>query len=274
MRVALQIMTMPTPTLEYDVSSPPVHASAVSYTEHQLDQIISGPVKDILRDTSGQDELEELLASLPSTEFEFDVLAEVLAEDCEFEDWLVGEAIAEAFITAHSQCEYPWPTSRDLKNSGASPAGCDLTGLQLVEDQDLPYRFSFGEVKTSYDQNSPPSVMTSLGRQLFGLRDDKATKVDLVKYLGRHSAGKPWQVKFQSAAKRYFQSSGTDIAVFGILIRDTAPRESDIRGKANALSIHCPASTDIKLHALHIPDGEIINLPARVQSAINDEASE
>lgn len=264
-------MAMPSYTLEYDVSSVPVTALGISYSDQQLDQILSGPVKTILQDAAGQEELTDLLASLVTTDFEQNNLAEVLVEEREFEDWLVGEAIAESFIADHGRCEYPWPTSRDLKNSNASPAGCDLTGLQLLDDQELPYRFSFGEVKTSYDQNSPPSVMTSLGKQLFGLRDDKSVKNDLVKYLGRHAVGKPWLTKYQSAAIRYFRSGGTDIAIYGVLVRDTVPRETDIRGRANALAVDCPEATDIELHAVHIPTGEITNLPARAQSAMNDE---
>ena len=264
-------MTMPAPTLEYDVSSTPVIAHGLSYTNQQLDQILSGPVKTILQDVTGQEELLGLLASLAATDFESTEVAEVLAEEREFKDWLVGEAIAEAFVTERGRCEYPWPTSRDLKNSNASPAGCDLTGFQQLDDQELPYRFSFGEVKTSYDQNSPPSVMTSLGKQLSDLRDDKRVKTDLVRYLGLHAAGKPWESKFQSAAKRYVQSQGTDIAIYGVLVRDTAPSEGDIRGRARSLAVACPEATDIELHAIHIPAGEITNLPGRAQSAMNDE---
>ncbi|MBS0923571.1 hypothetical protein JK188_03650 [Providencia sp. JGM181] len=264
-------MTMPAPTLEYDVSLPSVTAHGLSYTNQQLDQILSGPVKMILQDATGQAELTDLLAGLVTTEFELGELTEVLAEECEFEDWLIGEAIAEAFVAERGRCEYPWPTSRDLKNSNASPAGCDLTGLQLLDDQELPYRFSFGEVKTSYDQNSPPSVMTSLGNQLFGLRDNKSVKNELVKYLGRHALGKPWLSKYKSAATRYFRSGGTDIAVYGVLVRDTPPRDADIRGKARALAVNCPEATDIEFHAVHIPAGEIINLPVRAQSAMNGE---
>lgn len=265
------MMAMPTPSQEYNVSAQPVKAYGASYSNQQLDQILSGPVKAILQDASGKDELSSLLTSLITTDFEQAELAAVLAEEHDFEDWLVGEAIAEAFVADHGRCEYPWPTSRDLKNSNASPAGCDLTGLQLLDDQELPYRFSFGEVKTSYDQNSPPSVMSSLGKQLFGLRDDKKVKADLVKYLGLHATEKSWQSKFQSAAKRYVQSKGTDIAVYGVLLRDTAPNKADIRGKACALALDCPEATDIELHAIHIPTGEIKNLPARAQSAMNDE---
>ncbi|MFW1568032.1 hypothetical protein ACEV9J_24030, partial [Vibrio parahaemolyticus] len=66
-------------TLEYDVSTPPVIAYGISYTAHQLEQILSGPVKAILQDTTGQEELHGLLAGLVTTDFEHAELSEVLA---------------------------------------------------------------------------------------------------------------------------------------------------------------------------------------------------
>ncbi|WP_118987677.1 hypothetical protein [Photorhabdus sp. CRCIA-P01] len=260
-------------TLEYDVSSESIVAQGISYSDAQLDLILSGPVKDILQDCSGRDEIAELLTGLVTTEFEQNELTQVLVDEIEFEDWMIGEALAEAFVSECGQCEYPWPTSRDLKNSNASPAGCDLTGFQRVDDQELPYRFSFGEVKTSYDAKSPPSVMTSLGNQLFGLRDNKSVKGDLVRYLARHAVGRSWQFKYRSAATRYLRSGGADIAVFGVLVRDTSPQQADIRGKAIALADNCPEETDIKIYAIHIPVGEIINLPARVRAAMDGEGA-
>lgn len=256
-------------SLEYDVSPAPVVAQGISYSDAQLEQILSGPVRTLLGDLAGQVEITELLTGLVTTEFEQAELAHALVGNYDFEDWQVGEALAEAFVTSNGSCEYPWPTSRDLKNPNASPAGCDLTGLQRVDDPELPYRFSFGEVKTSYDQNSPPSVMTSLSRQLFGLRDDKSVKNALVLYLARHAIGQPWLSNFQSAVKRYFRSGGEDIAIFGVLVRDTTPRTADINGRATALADNCPRQTDIKMYAIHIPNGEILNLPARIRAVMN-----
>ena len=209
------------------------------------------------------------MTRLSTTEFSNEDIQRLLEGNAEFEDWVVGEAIAEAFVTEHHDCEYPWPTSRDLKNSSASPAGCDLTGFQLTDDTENCYRFSFGEVKTSSQAKSPPSVMTSLGSQLFGLRDSRETKTDLMCYLGFHANGKSWFDKFQSAARRYLSSECTDIAIFGILIRDTPANDSDIKGRAGALADDCPEFTDITLIALYLPNGTISTLPEKVQSAIN-----
>ena len=102
-------------------------------------------------------------------------------------------------------CVFPWSTGRDLKNPNASPAGCDLTGFQPVDDEELPYRFAFGEVKTSEHNQSPPSVMTSLGGQLRGLRDSRKVKDALCRYLGHHAVRADWEPMFKSAAKRYLR---------------------------------------------------------------------
>ena len=262
-----KLMAMPAAVLEYNLDTDNVVASGVSFSDEQLDELLAGPVKDILLDTTGKQELEELLTGLATTDFANTELQKVLEEEHVFEDWLVGEAIAEAFTIEVGSCFYPWPTSRDLKNPNASPAGCDLTGFQPVPGGQ-EYRFSFGEVKTSYDQNSPPSVMTSLGLQLFNLRDDKIVKSGLVKYLARHAIGKDWANKFKSAAARYLQSQGSDIAIYGILVRDTTPKVADIRKKAQALSNDCPGLTSIALYAIYLPENVIRQLPELAAQAI------
>lgn len=258
---------------EYNSDADKVVARGVSFTNEQLQQMLAGPVKDILLDSTGKQELEDLLAELATTDFANEELQKVLQEEHIFEDWLVGEAIAEAFTIDVGKCFYPWPTSRDLKNPNASPAGCDLTGFQPVgiEEGDEEYRFSFGEVKTSYDKNVPPSVMTSLGHQLFNLRDDADVKNGLVRYLARHAIGKGWENKFKSAASRYLQSQGSDIAIYGLLVRDTAPVESDIKGKAKSLSKECPGDTAIALYAIYLPENIITKLPELASQVIKEE---
>ena len=72
------------------------------------------------------------------------------------EDWRVGEALAQAFLAAHRNCTFPWPASRDLRNPVSSPAGTDLVGFV---DFDRGGLFAFGEVKTSTQQQWPPSLI-------------------------------------------------------------------------------------------------------------------
>lgn len=261
-------MPMPAPQPSYDAGTPPVLAHGLSYKDEQLSEILAGPVKHILQDTAGNVELWDLLGSVVSTEFEQEGLRQALTDETVPNNWRVGEAIAEAFVAQQGNCTFPWPTGRDLKNPNASAAGCDLTGFQPVADAELPYRFVFGEVKTSEENKVPPSVMTGLGNQLFGLRDNRQVKDALFRYLGHHASRAIWAPMFKSAAKRYLQSNTTDVAVYGVLVRDLAPSASDISGRAKALATNCPAQTDIEIYALYLPLNVINTLSARAQAVM------
>ena len=264
-------MPIPVPCLCYNVDSDPVIACGLEYSEVQLDEAIEGPVKDLLLDTAGTAELNELLSGLSTTDFEPELIEELLQTSPEPEDWLVGEALAEAYVADNDDCIFPWPTSRDLKNPEASPAGADLTGFQEVDDEESPYRFAFGEVKTSSDQNYPPNVMygrTGLKNQLEGLRESYPTKQSLILYLGHHALNAPWQHMFESATKRFLRSEYTDIAIFGVLIRDVAPNEDDLSYRASALSKNCPPATSISLYAIYLPTDSISSLSAKSVAAL------
>lgn len=263
-------MAMPDPLLSYDISTPPVIAHGLSYDDGQVGEILEGSVKDILQDKAGNEELQALLGSVVSTDFEQEGLSELLADETIPNNWRVGEAIAEAFVASKGTCVFPWPTGRDLKNLNASPAGCDLTGFQPVDDEALPYRFAFGEVKTSEHNQSPPSVMNSLGKQLHGLRDNRQVKDALCRYLGHHATRADWEPMFKSAAKRYLSSNTTDIAVYGVLVRDIEPNALDISGRARALAVNCPQQTDIEMYALYLPLNAITTLSDRAQAAMQE----
>lgn len=264
-------MPLPEATLSYSVDSAPVIARGMAYNEEQLDEAINGSVKDLLLDTTGTAELNDMLAGLASTEFEQDQISQLLQAEPEPEDWLVGEALAEAYVAENENCTFPWPTSRDLKNPEASPAGADLTGFQETDDSENPYRFAFGEVKTSSDENYPPNVMygrTGLKNQLEGLRDSYTTKQSLVLYLGHHAINASWRHMFESATKRYLSSEYTDIAIFGVLIRDVEPNESDLSYRATSLANGCPDLTSIALYALYLSENAISLLEVKAQQAL------
>ena len=260
-------MPMPIPQQSYDVSTLPVVALGLSYDDDQVDDMLQGPVQAILQDTVGHHELETLLSSVISTDFEQVGLQQLLTDDTVLNNWQVGEAIAEAFVADTDNCHFPWPTRRDLKNPNASPAGCDLTGFQPTHDDRLPYRFAFGEVKTSEQPQSPPSVMKSLGQQLHNLRDDRQTKDALCRYLGHHAIQTDWEPQYKSAAQRYLQSDTEDVAIYGVLVRDVTAQTTDIASQANKLAIDCPAQTAIALYALYLPKNTIVSLSERAEAA-------
>jgi hypothetical protein len=130
-----------------------------------------------------------------------------------------------------------------------------FTGTALAD-----VRIAFGQVKTSKDPTYPPSVIDagdkSLIRQGLQLRDDQNIKTTLVNYLAyRATLAVVWKPKFQAAAKRYFESGTLDIVIFGVLVRDVLPKDSDLRGAAKHLANGCPASTRIELYGLYLPTG-------------------
>lgn len=263
--------SMPSGMEAYCVDSGPVVGRGILFDQLELDQMVDGSVKDILLDVTGIEELRELLAGVVNTDFEREGLEQLLSlNDTPPKDWLVGEAIAEAYVAEHCSCFFPWPTNRDLKNPTASPAGCDLTGFQIVADEVMPARFAFGEVKTSIQKASPPSVMNSLRGQMTGLRDTETVKKHLVLYLGRHAKNTDWSPLYRSAAKRYFLSSD-DVAVYGILIRDILPNSLDLSACVNAMAQDCPLKTDISVYALYLPEESIASLPTLVTGSANDE---
>lgn len=265
---------MPKPVIIYKVDNASVIARGVEYTEEQLDEAINGPVKDLLLDKTGTSRLEDMLSGLASTEFDQEQISQLLQVELEPEGWRVGEALAEAYVSDNDNCVFPWPASRDLKNPKSSPAGADLAGFQETDDETNPFRFAFGEVKTSSDKNHPPSVMHGRGglkNQLTKLRDSYPTKRGLILYLGHHAVNASWRNMFESAIERFLSSEQTDIAIFGVLIRDVPPDASDLSRCADSLADSCPASTNITLYALYLPVSAISSLPSKLQSALRGD---
>jgi hypothetical protein len=174
----------------------------------------------------------------------------------------VGEALAQAFLAAHRNCTFPWPASRDLRNPVSSPAGTDLVGFVDFDSEGL---FAFGEVKTSTQQQWPPSLIYGrhgLKQQMEDLRDSSEHKDALVRYLGFHSANAPWLGKFKSAAKKYIVSK-SHVALFAVLVRDVTPNSADLSSRASSLATGCPADSKIELLAIYLPANAVPTLSKR-----------
>lgn len=259
-------MGIPAGLENYKCDSGAAKAHGRTFTSDELTEAINGDVALIISDYKGQQELADLFAGLATTGFEQTKVLEIVATQPVAYDWRVGEAIAEAFLTSHRSCDYPWPGGRDLRNPSASAAGTDLVGFQSV-DTAPNVRFAFGEVKTSDDQTCPPSVMYGrhgLKQQLEALRDDKKVRDALVRYLAVHAVNAPWRATFQLAAARYIRSS-SDVALFGVLIRDISPNSDDLRVRAEKLGDSKDlADFSIELLALYLPIGSIAKLPAMI----------
>jgi hypothetical protein len=262
-------MTIAAGTESYNADAARVTARGVSYTDADLDAALMGPVSRILWDDAGIADLWAILSSTVATDFSDQSVKRILADRAAPENWRVGESLAEAFLVDHRDCEFPWPSGRDLKNPTASPAGTDLVGFQTTTAAVNSHRFAFGEVKTSDEERWPPSAIygrTGLKKQLEALRDSTEVKDGLVKYLGHHANGAPWFPRYQSATTRYL-ADPADVSLFGVLVRDVEPKPGDLASRASGLASGCPEGMSIELRAMYLPRESIGTLAQRASRA-------
>lgn len=259
-------MTIPAGKRAYSAGCPPVHAEGLSYSGADLDSSLRHRLPPILRDDSGRQHIGDLLGAVATTAFASQRLKEALSTTPAVKDWQVGEALAEAFLVDHRECEFPWPAGRDLRNPNASPAGADLVGFQAHGKSS---RFAFGEVKTSAEQKWPPQVVSGrhgLAKQLEDLRDSTPIKDHLaIVYLGHRASKTPWAGRYRQAASRYL-ANDADISLFGFLVRDVAPKPEDLHTRAIALAKGCPKETSIEMRALYLPPKSIPTLAAKAKA--------
>ncbi len=247
----------------YDCSAKPVLAHGIEFSRRELSQALATRVAEVVYDSAGMGDLKDLLSGLVTTRFETQTVQRVLsAPRRTLEDWRIGEAFAEAYLNDHRGCQFPWPSSRDLKNPEASPAGADLIGFIAVNGADW---FAFGEVKTSYDKNYPPNVMygrDGMNHQIETLRDNIDKLCALIRYMGFRANATTWKPRFESAFKSF--AKGSNYIIFGVLVRDVDPDEQDLRARCKALADGCPPSVTIELRALYLPRKVIVNLPSLI----------
>jgi len=243
----------------YNADCPPVVARGVSYTQTERDAALKGPVRDLIEDAEGKAQIKGLLDSITLTDFQKQNLEGILNATPESEDWRIGEAFAEVYLTTHKRCLFPWPVGRDERKARSSLPGADLVGIQETDHARLPFRFAFGEVKTSSDGKYPPSVMKGrhgLKQQLEDLRNTKTLRYSLFIYLAHRAVKAPWKAKWQAAASR-FLSDDADVVVFGVLVRDVDPHHDDLRARARSLAAGCPARMHLELMAIYMPAGSV-----------------
>lgn len=242
-----------------------------TWTDEELDAAVTGVVGATLFDDEGKAEIEDILTGLAETDFEESNLRRVLADPENVEDWRVGEAIAETYLTEHRGCYFPWPDGRDERKRGSSLPGADLVGLHVDDDGDC---LAFGEVKTSSESKYPPGAMhgrTGLKQQLEDLRDRETIRDDLFKYLTLRAKGAAWTERFRAAGKRYLKNT-SDVKLYGFLVRDVDPHEDDLRTRVDKLSVDCPDGTRIELLALYLPSGRIDGIGAAAIAARKEAA--
>jgi hypothetical protein len=58
----------------------------------------------------------------------------------------------------------------------------------------------------------------------------------------------------------------SEVRIFGILIRDVAPHQDDLKARVTALGLNCPGSTVIELLGIYLPQGRIATLGTQVMA--------
>lgn len=232
-----------------------VNHGSVSATGHLLNEedvnSIAPEVQSILRDETGIQEAREALSDLAKTGFDNEVLEGVLAAPDSFEEWRVGEALAEHHLVQELGCMFPWPDSRSTRNPNSSGGGVDLIGFHFGDR----VRFVFAEVKTSHQQAWPPSLLTSrshgLHAQLTGLSTGDDRSKWAIRYLTMNGNGRSWFSHVREAMATYL-ADNLDVVIYGILVHAAEPNQADLHARARSLSSTLKEPTTVALMAIYL----------------------
>ena len=257
---------MRTSSTHYELGVSPVTGVGLGVSASDLSAELAGPTAALVCDDAGTRDLRGLLDGLPETQFAKENLEVLLAARSTPEDWRVGEALAERFLTQNRGCFFPWPDGRDERKRGSSLPGADLVGFQTTGASE---RFTFGEVKTSAQTAYPPGAAYGrhgLKQQMEDLRDRRAVRDDLVLYLGHRAPNAEWRGRYQTAATAYLNDTN-NVRLFGLLVRDVPPHADDLRARVSSLAAGCPTAMVLELIALYLPAGSIATLADKVVAA-------
>ena len=251
----------------YRVGVRPCVGTGIKWSTNELDCALANSVVSVLTDELGSSELHEILGPLGESDFKVVRIKQAVA-GLPSEDWRVGEAIAEVYLTDWRNCVFPWPMSRDARRPGVSLPGADLVGLTADEAGDC---LAFGEVKTSSQRGCPPSVMhgrSGLRQQVEDLRDCKDIQHSLIRYLGIRCLSGQLRQRFARAMGRYC-SDTKNVHIYGVLIRDVDPSDGDLRTAIRRLAIGCSSTMQIELLAIYLPKGRISGLSQELAKVVN-----
>jgi hypothetical protein len=254
-------MTIPFGTKIYSLGTPPVLGTGYLFTIDEFQQILD-PVTETFYDTEGSALLREMMQSVADTGFERNAIERIIQHSPSIDNWRIGEALAEVYLTEHRHSLFPWTTSRDVRNINVSLPGADLVGFQRDSDSNESYRFLFGEVKTSQDNSYPPNVMYGRSGMIFQIENicnNIKVRDVLVKYILfriQNINNSTYKTYYKIAVKRYLHNN-KDCILFGVLVRDVEPNIDDLRTRIQHLESINSQMITIELIALYLPIGQI-----------------
>jgi len=220
-------------------------------------KLFQGFIREVVRPrvTDAGSSFEADLRGLATTGMETQFVERLLRTVPEPEGWEVGEAFAECVLQTDSGREVHWPWNMvcDRRTPRASLPGADLVGFYSEAGTVL---LLFGEVKTSSDTSAPPGVMYG-GSGMTWQLEESATRLDiqhtLLKWLHARCRSQPYRDLYVKAVERYLRSEGKELLLIGVLVRDTAPNELDLKSRGEALSRKLDAPTCVQLIAWYLP---------------------
>lgn len=213
--------------------------------EATLDEYLRGQIKKIIFDIKGT---EDLIAELQSTDFSEAQLKNVFSLESQEEllkNFRIGEALVEILLSEHFSVEFYWNSVRDEANPHSNRTGVDIIGFQRRNGK---LNFVFVEVKTSYDEDAPPSVVYSLTKQLEELASHNHISKNAIRCLGFKAKAEGFIDQFREAlseflAKRYVVAGG--------LVRDTSPNELDVKNRFLNLDNVLPAVIHVQMYTFY-----------------------
>lgn len=244
----------------YGSSDGDCSASDVSSARSGLDRAISGVAASILCGDSARAVVDRVMSGLRETDVDRSGTQAFFGWITGREARRVGEATGRLYLTVHRVCLFPWPAEWDPRRSNGGSAGPDLESFH--RDGSGAYCVAFGEFKTSSGPVGPPTVvrgLDGLAQQLRQLRNSKDYRYAQVRYLARRPDVADWFEQFESACERYVRDD-LDVRLFGCLIRDVEPSESDLRRAVVKLASGHPEATEIELLAIYLPGNRIPRL--------------
>jgi len=240
----------------YGINESRTSYKGISLKEGFEDYLISR-VKNRFFDIEGTTELLNEFQKITSTGFEYNLLVDIFRFNPPIESWKIGESLAECYLEDFEGVKFYYHSGRDAKNPKANLQGADLVGFIEANDEIV---FLFGEVKTSSDPSSPPKVLygrSGMIQQLERIKKDPKLRGTIIRWLGfkvkNLSSTTPFRKYYEKALKLYIKEGTEKFHLIGILVRDTQPRESDLKQRYESLKNRLYEKVYLHLIALYLP---------------------
>ncbi len=162
----------------------------------------------------------------------------------------IGESVADLFLIEKDGLLLPSNRRRDLRTPKGSLPGADIAGYSKTAHGN--YQFAFGEIKTSTDAASPPSVMThsdhGMVAQLIRLNNSLEIRRQLIYYLRSRRASTELTLAYSSSMESLAQG---EYRLFGVLVRGVAPASSDVLKPVAKLRANISSDKKCSVYVLH-----------------------